>query len=254
MSRPLLPETSTRDASPGASPQFPTTSWTKIGRAGAGDTPAADEAMEALCRAYRYPLYAFLRRSGHSYEDAHDWAQSFFAYLLANRLVSKATPARGRFRSFLLASMKRFISTEHRKLAAQKRGGGQVLLSLDERNAEDRYAHEPVDAHTPETLFELSWARTILRQAAAALEKEYAAAGKSELFARLAGYLEGGREGPGYAATAAALGLSVDVIKTAVLRLRRRFQQCLREQIALTVSTPAEVEEELRHLRQLLMR
>ena len=243
---------SQRDELRGASPEFPPTRWSLVGRAGDEHTRVAADALETLCRAYWYPLYAFVRRSGSSPHDAQDWVQSFFAYLLEHRLVGKASKEKGRFRSFLLGAFRNFISSERRRQAAQKRGGGQALISLDEETGEQRYASEPADAHTPESLFELSWARTVLARVAAELEREYVGAGKRDLFVRLRPYLESGRPGPSYAATAAALGKSEDAIKSGAQRLRQRFQQVLRSQIADTVQTAAEVEEELQHLRQVL--
>jgi RNA polymerase sigma-70 factor (ECF subfamily) len=208
--------------------------------------------LESLCRAYWYPLYVFLRRSGHSPHDAQDWVQSFFEYLLENRLVGKARREKGRFRSFLLATLKNFISSERRKQDAQKRGGGRPLISLDDAQVEERYAREPVEKHTPETIFELSWARTVLDHAALALKKEFSSGGKQAVFARLQPYLQSGRSDTSYAQTAAALGKTEDAIKSSVQRLRQRFQQLLREQIAETVETAAEVDEELQHLRRVL--
>ena len=178
--------------------------------------------------------------------------QAFFHYLLESRFIAKASSEKGRFRSFLLASLKNFISTERRKLAAAKRGGGQTLISLDDQTAEDRYAQEPADTHTPETLFELSWARTLLAQALAGLEQEYAAAHKRDLFARLQPYLQSGPDGPSYKATAVALGKTEDAVKSSVQRLRQRYQRLLRGHIARTVHDGGEVEDELRHLRQIL--
>jgi RNA polymerase sigma-70 factor (ECF subfamily) len=241
------------DGDRGVSPEFPPTRWSVVGRASAEQTRVAAEALETLCCAYWYPLYAFLRRSGYSPHDAQDWVQSFFEYLLENRIVDKARQEQGRFRSFLLATLKHFLSCEKRKLAAQKRGGGRLMVSLDEEAGERRYACQPVDSHTPETLFELSWAHTVLDRAAASLQKEYVAAGKQTVFARLQPYLQSGLEGPSYAETAAALGKTEDAVKSGVLRLRRRFQQVLRAQIAETVENSTEVEDELRHLRLLLM-
>ena len=210
------------------------------------------DALETLCRAYWYPLYAFVRRSGNSPHDAQDWVQSFFEYLLANRVVGKAEPGKGRFRSFLLATFKHFMSTERRRQAAQKRGGGQPVISLDEFNTEQRYACEPVDSHTPETLYELSWARTVLSRVSASLEKEYAAAGRQNVFKILQPHLQSGRQSSSFAETAAALGKSEDAVKSAIMRMRQRFQQLLRDQIAETVATDDELEQELQHLRQVL--
>lgn len=236
----------------GSSPEFPPTRWSLVNRAGGDQTQVASEALEVLCRAYWYPLYAFLRRTGFSPHDAQDWAQSFFEYLLENRVLGKAREDKGRFRSFLLSTLKHFVSSEQRKLAAQKRGGGKRLISLDEMASEERYADEPSEQHTPETLFELSWARTVLARAADSLEREFAAAGKRDLFLRLQPYLRSGRESSSYAETARALGKTEDAIKSSVQRLRQRFQQLLRAQIAETVANPAEVDEELNYLRKVL--
>ena len=241
-----------RDELNGSSPEFPPTRWSLVGRAGDQHTNIATDALESLCRAYWYPLYAFARRSGNSPHDAQDWVQSFFEYLLEHRLVSKAEPGRGRFRSFLLATFKHFISTERRRQAAQKRGGGRPLISLDEQSSEERYICEPADLHTPETLFELSWARTVLARVAASLEQEYAAAGKREAYRILQPHIQSGRQSSSLAETARALGKSEDAVKSAVQRLRQRSQQLLREQIAETVTTRDEVEQELQHLRQVL--
>ena len=244
-----MSQTVTSSALPQA---FPPTRWSVVLAAKHRSTPAAAAALEAICRAYWYPLYAFVRRSGYSPDDAQDWVQAFFEYLLENRLVGKARQEKGRFRSFLLATFQRFISSEKRRQSAQKRGGGRALISLDEETGEQRYASEPVDAHTPETLFELSWARTVLARVAADLESEYAAAGKRELFRRLQPHLQSGRQGPSYADTGAALGKTEDAVKSGVQRLRQRFQQLLRSQIADTVDNAGEVETELQHLRQVL--
>ncbi len=236
-----------------AAQNFPATRWSVVRRLSADETRVAAEALEILCGAYRYPIYAFLRRSGHSPEDAEDWTQGFFAYVLETGLVSQASPEKGRFRSFLLGCLKNFISTERRKQSAEKRGGGRALLSLDDETAEERYRREPVERHTPETLFELSWARTVLAQALSSLEKEYASGGKRVVFKRLEPYLHGGDRGPSYAESAAALGKSEDAVKSAVQRLRQRYHFWLRAAIARTVPDASEVEDELRHLRQVLV-
>jgi len=241
-----------RDELSGSSAEFPPTRWSLVGKAGDQHTKVAADALETLCRAYWYPLYAFARRSGNSPHDAQDWVQSFFEYLLENRIVGKAEPGKGRFRSFLLATFKHFISTERRRQAAQKRGGGRMLISLDEQDPEERYICEPADNHTPETLFELSWARTLLARVAASLEREYAAAGKREAFKILQPHLQSGRQDSSMAETARALGKSEDAVKSAVQRLRQRFQQLLREQIAETVECKEDVEQEFLHLRQIL--
>jgi len=237
-----------------ASPEFPSTRWSVLRQLDASKTSVAAEALDTLCRAYRFPIYAFLRRSGHSPEDAEDWTQSFFAYLIEQRLAARAEPERGHFRSFLLGSLKNFLSTERRKQAAQKRGGGRAVLSIDGFTEEERYAREPVDQHTPETMFELSWSREVISRALAALEREYLRRGHARTFGLLKPCLAREDDAQSYAGIAVATGKSEDAVKSAMLRLRQRFQQCLREQLLETVDDPADVEGELLHLRQVLSR
>jgi len=239
---------------PVASPEFPTTRWSVLRRLNASQTQVASAALEILCRAYRYPIYAYLRRSGHTPEDAEDWTQGFFAYLIEKRLANRAAPEKGHFRSFLLGSLKNFISTERRKQAAVKRGGGLAVVSLDALTVEERYAQEPAAEHTPETLFELSWAREVMDRSLAALEREHARNGRERAFALLKPCLYRDADAQSYASIALELGKSEDSIKTGVLRMRQRFQQCLRAQLIDTVAEPAQVEEELSHLRQVLQR
>jgi RNA polymerase sigma factor (sigma-70 family) len=239
---------------PAATPEFPVTRWSVLRRLDASKTQVASEALETLCRAYRFPIYAFLRRSGHSPEDAEDWTQSFFAYLIERRLAERAEPERGHFRSFLLGSLKNFVSTEQRKLAAQKRGGGRALLSLDGFTEEERYAREPVEHHTPETLFELSWSRAVIARSLLALERQYLRRGDTATFALLKPCLAHEPEAQSYAAIASATGKSEDAVKSAMLRLRQQFQQCLRLQLLEIVDAPSDVDHELLHLRQTLGR
>ena len=239
---------------PVPSPEFPTTRWSVLRRLDASQTQVASAALDTLCRAYRYPIYAYLRRSGHTPEDAEDWTQGFFAYLIERRLANRAAPEKGHFRSFLLASIKNFISTERRKQAALKRGGGLGHVSLDALTVEERYAQEPAAQHTPETLFELSWAREVMARSLAALERDYVRSGNAQDFSLLKPCLYREGEAQSYAAIAAVLGKSEDAIKTAVLRMRQRFQRCLREQLADTVAEAGQVEDELIHLRQIMQR
>lgn len=230
------------------SPEFPPTRWSVVGRAGADETRVVADAMNTLAHAYWYPIYAFLRRSGRSPEDAQDQTQGFFEYLMETGLICKADPAKGRFRTYLLGSLKYFLSSERRRQVARKRGGGLALVSLDDPTAEGRYVLERPDTHTPETLYELSWARALLDQARAAVEEEYIAAGKRELFLALQPSLRRESDAASYVEIARVLGKTEEAIKSAALRLRQRFQQCLREQISKTVSSTTEVEEEVRHL------
>jgi RNA polymerase sigma factor (sigma-70 family) len=236
------------------SPQFTTTLWTVVLEAGSGDSADANNAMEQLCRRYWYPLYAFVRRSGKSSHDAQDLTQDFFAHLLQNNTISSASRERGRFRSFLLASLKNFLINDYRLQTRIKRGGGETIYSLDETDAEGRYLAEPVDDATPETLYEQRWALAILTNSLARLREDYFAHGRGSLFDLLKDFVWGERNGTSYAEIAAQLDLTEEAVKKAVQRLRIRFRETLQMEIAHTVATPAEVEEEWQHLLGLLRR
>lgn len=235
-------------------PEFPPTRWSVLLRLDASQTEVAAEALDTLCRSYRFPIYAFLRRSGHSPEDAEDWTQAFFAYLIENRLGSKAEASRGHFRSFLLGSLKNFLSTEMRKRCALKRGGGRPVLALDSLSDEERYAKEPVADGNPETQYELSWARQVLERSLAAIERDYQRRGQERTFALLKPCLSGESDALSYRVIARSIGKSEDAVKSAMLRLRQRFQHFLREQILETAADDSDLEGELQHLRYVLMR
>ena len=230
---------------------FATTHWSVVMKAGdeRGDEHA--RALEALCHAYWYPLYAYIRRLGHSPHDAQDLTQSFFAYLLEKQLLTKANPDSGRFRSFLLGSLKNFMANEWRRQSAQKRGAGQTI-SFDTQDAEDRYVVEPVDETNPQLLYEQAWAVAVLDQAMTLLETEYAGAGKQLVFEQLAPCLQGDRQALTYAELGAQLGMSEGAVKVAVHRLRQRYRELLRASVANTVADPLEVDGELRHLMEVL--
>jgi RNA polymerase sigma-70 factor (ECF subfamily) len=212
---------------------------------------AASAALEQLCRAYWYPLYAFVRRRGHDAEEAKDLTQGFFASLLALGLAGRA-PEQGRFRSFLLAALGHYLANEWRRGQRQKRGGGQTVIALDALPAEERCRLEPPAPENPEQLYERRWAWTVMDQARQRLAAEHARAGKAELFGLLEPFLTGGRAAPARAALAARLGISAGAVDVAVHRLRRRYGELLRERIADTVADPAEVDAEIRHLRAAL--
>jgi RNA polymerase sigma-70 factor (ECF subfamily) len=231
---------------------FVTTHWSVVLAAGQGDSSVAAAAMEKLCRAYWYPLYAFVRRLGNSPSDAQDLAQGFFLHLLDRDLVARADPQAGRFRSFLLASLKHFLAHEHERASALKRGGGTSFLSLDQLDPEQRYALEPHDAATPEVLFEQRWALQQIENALAGLYAEYTAAGRGPLFELLKDYVWGDQNALTLAQIAERLELNEEAVKKAVQRLRQRFRDCLRSEVAQTVSTPDQIDEELRHLREAL--
>lgn len=212
------------------------------------DSTRAHAALSSLCRTYWYPLYAFVRRQGHSAHDAQDLTQEFFAKLLAKNYLAAVAPERGKFRSFLLASLKHFLANEWKRTQAAKRGGGQQLISLDDHEAESRYALEPADNTTAEKIFERRWATTLLDQVVNRLRDEYARAEKLALYDALKGCLTVESRSAPYAELGVKLNMSEGAIKVAVHRLRQRYREVLREEIAQTVSSPEEVEDELRHL------
>jgi DNA-directed RNA polymerase specialized sigma24 family protein len=228
-------------------PWFATTHWSVVLTAGDSSAPGARAALERLCRTYWYSLYAYIRRKGRSPQDAQDLTQAFLASLLARHDFARAQPAKGKFRSFLLAALNHFLCDDWDKARAAKRGGGRSPLSLDETTSEGRYRLEPVDEMSAEKIFERRWALTLLEQARARLGQEYEAAGKAELYKRIRVF-EAGDKGPACAEVAAALGIGESTLRSHIFRLRRRFAQLVREEIAHTVSTPAEVEDEIRHL------
>jgi RNA polymerase sigma-70 factor (ECF subfamily) len=238
----------------GGSPSFSTTRWSVVVRAGSRDAPDAREALSRLCQIYWYPLYTFVRRRGHSPEDAQDLTQEFLARLLEKNWVGAADKTRGRFRTFLLSAMKHFLADEWDKVRAQKRGGGLQSIALELDTAETRYVQEPADNVTPEREFELRWALTLLEEVLNRLKAEYDKEGKADLFAILHPCLVGERTAQPYAELAERLGTSEGTVKSTVHRLRQRYRQLLREEIANTVAHSEDVEEELRYLFAVLSR
>jgi RNA polymerase sigma-70 factor (ECF subfamily) len=232
---------------PGAR-RFVTTRWSQVLAAGQAPTQDSREALSRLCELYWYPLYAYVRRWGYDADQAQDLTQEFFARLLEKHYLRAADPSRGRFRSFLLASLKHFLSNERDRAGAAKRGGRTTVLPLELENAEGRYSREPPDLETPETIYERRWALTLLARTLTRLRHEFGAAGKQALFARLEGYLTGDQETLPYADLGVELGMSEGAIKVTVHRLRRRFGALLREEISETVSDPGEVDDEIREL------
>ena len=230
---------------------FVTTRWSIVVAAGAS-TAASEEALATLCRTYWYALYAYVRRCGHDVEQAEDLVQGFFLRVLDRGILRHAQPERGRFRSFLLASLKHFMINEYERARAVKRGGGVAPLALDITAAEGRYALEPKDALDPERLYERRWAQTLLRQAHVRLRSACVRSGKARLYDQLEPFVSGDDEGVPYRDIASALGMTEGAARVAVHRLRRKFRDLLREEIAHTVDGDAQVEEELRFLRQTL--
>jgi RNA polymerase sigma factor (sigma-70 family) len=217
--------------------------------AGEGDEAASEKALSELCRVYWYPLYAYVRRRGYSAHDAEDLTQAFFLRLLEKRFLEGITAEGGRFRSFLLTALQRFVANEWDRERAQKRGGGIRPISLEGATPEERYLLEPVEYDTPEKLYDRRWALTLLENALARLESEFGRAGKSKIFEMLKPCItgEGSRS---YAELASSLGLSEGAIKVTVHRMRERFRALMQEVVAETVSEPQEIEEEMRFLAQ----
>jgi DNA-directed RNA polymerase specialized sigma24 family protein len=215
--------------------------------AGSAKSAEADAALAVLCETYWYPLYAFLRARGHNAEEAQDLTQAFFLQVLEKRPFSQANRARGRFRSFLLTSLKNFATNDYERRLAGKRGGRVPLLSLEVETAEGRFQREPATGETPESLFHRKWAMTLLDRALARTCTE-AFPDKPEHFDQLKGYLTGDDTAPTYAETAVVLRMSEGAVKVAVHRLRRRFRDVVRDEISNTVSSPDQIDDEIRHL------
>ncbi len=233
---------------PAQGASFTTTHWSVVLAAGEQDTPQASEALETLCRSYWYPLYAYVRRRGYGPEDAQDLTQEFFAQLLRKNYPAQADRGKGKFRSFLLLTLNHFLADAHERAAAGKRGGGQILISLDAEAPEDRYRLEPADDVTPDKLFERRWAQTLLQRALVRLRQEYMSAGKAEIYAVLRAFEPGEQKTLSYAKAADQLGISESALKSMIHRLRLRHRELVREEIAQTVGTASDVDEELHHL------
>jgi RNA polymerase sigma factor (sigma-70 family) len=228
---------------------FATTHWSVLLAAkGEVDEPQAAVALEQLCRTYWYPLYACVRRRGSQPQDAKDLTQGFFAALLTGSYLGQAKRERGRFRTFLLTAFDNFLHNEHDRATALKRGGGREIVSWEEHTAEGRYAQEPACGLSPEQIYEKRWAATLLERVLARLREESIHAGRLELFDQLKPHLWGEDEATPYAQLATRFSMTVSAIKVTVHRLRRRYRDVLREEIAQTVADAAEVDDEIQYL------
>jgi len=227
---------------------FATTHWSVVLSAGERESPESARALETLCRGYWYPLYVYVRRTGRSPQDAEDLTQAFFERLLEKEWLTAADRSRGRFRSFLLSSLKHFLANEWDKASARKRGGHVRILSLDAKAAETRFHHEPADTATPDKQFDRRWALTLLDTVLKRLQQEYTDDGKAGLFEHLKGTLGGKRSTVPYAKLGEMLQMSEGAVKVAVHRLHQRYRVILRAEIAQTVAVGGDVEDELRHL------
>jgi RNA polymerase sigma-70 factor (ECF subfamily) len=226
---------------------FPTTHWTTVLSASSQLSPQAGEALERLCAAYWYPLYAYVRRKGHPPEDAEDLTQQFFLRLLQGNRLALAEPARGRFRTFLLTALNHFLINEWIKGGREKRGGDIDFLPLYTENPENIYAAEPADDCTPETAYERRWAAAVMSHAFDRLKADYSG-DRARLLDALKPFVWGEKSQASQAEIAGALGLNPGAVRTAIHRLRRSYRELLRAEIAQTVATPEEVNDELRHL------
>jgi RNA polymerase sigma factor (sigma-70 family) len=233
-------------------PGFATTHWSVVLEAGRTHRPDADRSLTALCESYWYPLYAYVRRRVKDPGEAQDLTQEFFARLLEKDLLASATPDRGRFRSFLLTAMKHFLANEWNKAHTQKRGGRRLVLSLDFDSGDSRYGLEPAHELTPERLYERKWALTLLDRVLGRLREEYQARGKAAHFERLRPFISGSRTEAAYADAAQELGVSAGAAKVAAHRLRKRYRDLLRDELAQTVADPADIDDEIAWLFQAL--
>jgi len=241
----LLKSTETEIA--GRSDSFEATHWSVVISAGNQRSPQAEAAMARLCQAYWYPLYVFVRRQGQSDADAQDLVQGFFAKAIEKNFLAAAEPQKGRFRSFLLLALKRYLANEWVRAGREKRGGGQLMVSLDEQDTELRYKAEPADGMPPEKAFARQWALTLLQQVLDRLNAEFVTEGRARLFDELKVFLSG-EKGGSYAEVGLRLGITEATIKVTVHRLRRRYRELLRLEIAKTVRTSEEIEDEIREL------
>jgi RNA polymerase sigma-70 factor (ECF subfamily) len=235
---------------PGAAePQwFATTHWSVVLAAGQTGSEAQAAALEKLCQAYWYPLYAYIRRRGHGPEDAQDLTQEFFLRLIEKNWLHGVAREGAKFRSFLLTMVKGFLANAHDRAQAAKRGGGRTIVPLDPQDAEDRFTHEPSTTETPENIFERRWALAVLDEALHRLRLAAGAADKARHFEQLQPFLSREPEEGEYATLAAGLGLSAGAVGVAVHRLRQRYRETLRATVADTLADPGQVDEELRHV------
>jgi len=227
---------------------FATTHWSVVLAAGQDESAPAQSALETLCRTYWYPIYVYVRRKGYGPDDAQDLTQEFFAQLIRKQHLRLADRTKGKFRTFLLATLDYFLAREWSRAHRQKRGGEFIFISLDQQSPEQRYRLEPVDNYTPEKNFLRQWALTVLKQTMDALEHECEAEGKGALFREVRNLLSGERDGGAYAGISQRLAVSEGAVRVAVHRLRERYGELLRSEIAQTVSDTDDVDEEMQYL------
>jgi RNA polymerase sigma-70 factor (ECF subfamily) len=235
-------------AQAGSPRDFRTTHWSVVLAAGNSASPHAEAAIEKLCRTYWFPIYGFIRHQGHDRHEAQDLTQEFFCRFLQSQALGSVDPSRGRFRSFLIASLKHFLANEWDKAKRLKRGGGREFFSWDGLEPEERYRLEPSDEKSPETIFDQQWAQALVSATLAKLRVECADEDTESRFEVLKAFLSGNPEGISYAHAAEQLGLSESAVRSAIHRLRQRYAQIFRAQVAETVTSPEAAEAEIRHL------
>jgi RNA polymerase sigma factor (sigma-70 family) len=243
------------DSDAGKGGQFTTTRWSAILLSAQSQAPGSDNAREEFCQLYWYPLYAFIRRRGYNADDARDLTQGFFLFILDRKALKRATPEKGKFRSFLLGSLKNYLSNEYQRENAIKRGGKIDFVSVDFSDGEDRYSREPADSLTPDKIFDANWAVTLLGQAIERLKEEYSAQGKGNIFETLRPYLDlsDTAQAPSYECVSEKLKVSGAGVKTLIHRFRKRYSEILREAVAQTVTDPSEIDDEIRSLCEALI-
>jgi RNA polymerase sigma factor (sigma-70 family) len=243
-----MPGKTDTNSTPADTSRFATTHWSVVLAAGDSSSSQHEQALNSLCQTYWFPLYAYLRRQGHDPQKTEDYIQSFLAYIIEKCALGRADRNRGKFRSFLLASLKNFISNEWDYAHSQKRGGHKRILSLDTMTAETRYGIEPVDHLSPDKLFERSWAVTVLQNALDQLKKESTRESRERIFDHLVNNLTGKVDSTSYKEAAANLDMTEEAVKSAVYRLRRRYRELVRAEIAQTVATEKQIEDEISEL------
>jgi DNA-directed RNA polymerase specialized sigma24 family protein len=238
------------DSDAGKGGQFMTTRWSAVLLSAQSQAPGSDRAREEFCQLYWYPLYAFVRRRGYNADDARDLTQGFFLFILSRKALQRATPEKGKFRSFLLGSLKNYLANVYQHENAIKRGGKIDFVPVDFSDGEDRYSREPADSLTPEKIFDANWAMTLLGRAIERLKEEYSAQGKGIIFETLRPFLDlsGIAQAPSYEVAAEKLNVTGAGVKTLIHRLRKRYSEILREAVAQTVTDPSEIDDEIRSL------
>jgi RNA polymerase sigma factor (sigma-70 family) len=231
---------------------FATTHWSVVLAAGQTNSPEMEAALEALCKSYWFPIYSYIRRRGHEHQNALDLAQGFFEMLLEKKNLAGIDPHRGRFRSFLLTVLNGYLANQYDRETAQKRGGGKKIISLDDDTIENRYQLEPATNLTPDKIYERHWAVAVMQKALDDLAAEFSSAGKTRLFEALKIYLTTEPSAGDYKIIAQQLNMKEGGIAVSVYRMRQRYRELVRGVVANTVSNPMEIDDEMRHLLELL--